>query len=91
MKPALFLISSIFKETKDNLNFLKHSLIINALTTVIFSKTDIFLFDKLKFQMPIFPDLCFNFVEKRDFLSTKYETRDSTAGGSIPYKLCLGQ
>lgn len=41
-------IKSIFKETNNNLNFRKNPRIINPLTTVKYSKTDIFIFEKLK-------------------------------------------
>ena len=72
----LIKIRPISKETMTNFNFQRNSFVIKPLTTVRFSKPDIFVFKKIKLQTSVSPklnrfSLVFNFVGKRNFLSTK--------------------
>ena len=72
----LIKIRPISKETMTNFNFQRNSFVIKPLTTVRFSKPDIFVFKKIKLQTYVSPklnwfSLVFNFVGKRNFLSTK--------------------
>ena len=72
-------------------------LFLNPLTTVKFSKTDIFAFEKFKYQTqtpispelkltrPWFEDLKRNFLSRTQIFLSEHMSRDTTAGGCAPY------